>query len=312
MARKNTKKTKKSTKKTIKKSRKPSKNTSSSKHSPSKPKVTVVKTHKQLSKKVELRSEKDIAMDFATKVHEKFNHLIKASVLFGSQAKDTATVGSDIDIIFIVDDASIQWDLELISWYREELSKLISEQSYGRDLHINSMKLTTWWLDLMHGDPVVINILRYGEALIDIGGFFNPIKSLLLQGKIRSTPEAVYTALQRAPGHLARSRLAELNAIEGLYWAMVDSAQAALITAGKIPPSPEHLPSMLKETFADKNLIKLDLVRDMHQMYSLHKAIVRKELTDLKGKEIDTWQEKADSFVKVMVNLVDEILEKKQ
>ena len=34
----------------------------------------------------------------------------------------------------------------------------------------------------MHGDPVVINILRYGEALIDYGGFFNPLKSLFFSG----------------------------------------------------------------------------------------------------------------------------------
>ncbi len=146
-------------------------------------------------------TEKDVAVDFAVKVHKKFDRLIKASILFGSQAKNTATASSDIDIILIVDDAAINWDMELVAWYREELAKIIAENEYRRELHINTVKLTTWWQDMLYGDPVVINIIRYGEALIDSGGFFNPLKALLIQGKIRSTPEAVYVALQRAPTH---------------------------------------------------------------------------------------------------------------
>jgi predicted nucleotidyltransferase len=165
-----------------------------------------------------LETEKDIAMDFATRVQKKFDRIVKASVLFGSQTtgKHNATAESDIDIILIVDDASIEWDQELVAWYREELAKLIADQDYGKELHINTVRLTTWWQDMLHGDPVVINILRYGEALIDYGGFFNPQKALLLQGKIRSTPEAVYAALQRAPWHIARSRASQMGAIEGV------------------------------------------------------------------------------------------------
>src|SRR3989344_954837 len=70
----------------------------------------------------------------------------------------------------------------------------------------NTVKLSTWWQDLINGDPVVINVIRYGETLLDMGGYFNPLKVLLQQGKIKSTPEAIYTLLQRAPQHMARSR----------------------------------------------------------------------------------------------------------
>ena len=170
-----------------------------------------------------LMSEKEIAMDFAMKVHQKFDRLIKASVLFGSQAKDTATATSDIDVILVIDDASLAWDLELIAWYREELAKLVKASSYARELHVNTIKLTTWWQDMMEGDPVIINILRYGDVLIDVGGFFTPLKILLQQGKIKSTVESVYLALQRAPTHLMRSQSAKLSAVEGIYWAMIDA-----------------------------------------------------------------------------------------
>lgn len=258
-----------------------------------------------------LVTEKDIAMDFAEKVHEKFDRVVKASILFGSQAKGEANAGSDIDIILVVDDAALEWDLELVAWYREELAKLISKQNYAAELHINTVKLTTWWEDMLHGDPVVINILRYGEALIDYG-FFNPLKALLLKGKVKSTPEAVNVALQRAPVHLVRSRVSEMSAIEGVYWAMVDSAQAALMTAGKMPPSPEHIPQMLKDVFVDAGMLKMHYVKSLSELYGLHKSINHREISDIKGSEIDNWQETADKFLGEMTRIINSLLEARE
>jgi predicted nucleotidyltransferase/uncharacterized protein (UPF0332 family) len=256
-----------------------------------------------------LTTEKEIAMDFAVKVHEKFERMIKASILFGSLAKNTNKSNSDIDIILIIDDASINWDMELVAWYREELSKLITKQKYNKDLHINTIRLTTWWNDLLKGDPVVINIIRYGEALADSGGFFSPIKALLIQGKIKSTPEAVYAALQRAPGHILRSKASEMGAIEGVYWSMVDSAQAALITAGKMPPSPEHIPKMLKETFVDKKMLKSAYIDAFKELYKLHKEISHGKIEDIKGQDVDRWQEVASKFLSDVTRLINKLLE---
>lgn len=254
-------------------------------------------------------TEKDIAMDLAQTIHQKFDRMVKATILFGSQARNEAKPSSDIDIIVVIDDASINWDLELISWYREELAKIVSSMKYKRDFHINTVKLTTWWQDLTNGDPVVVNILRYGEPLIDSGGFFLPLKALLLQGRIHSTAEAAYAALQRAPAHLARSKTAELSSIEGVYWAMVDSAQAALITAGKMPPGPEHIPEMLNESFVSRGLLNEGLVRALRDVYTIHKAISHGEITDLKGTEIDHWQETAEQFLFEMTRLIDTMIE---
>src|SRR3989344_2610849 len=258
-----------------------------------------------------LKDGRDIAMDFAAKVQKKFDRIVKASILFGSNSsskQSQATFGSDVDVILIVDDASIEWDLELLSWYREELGRLVSAQDYSKELHINTVKLTTWWNDMLNGDPVVINILRYGEALIDYGGFFNPLKALLLQGRMRSTPEAGHATLMRAPGHIVRSRISEMGAIEGAYWAMVDSAQAALMTAGKLPPSPEHIPEMLREEFVEHGMLKMGYVRAMKDLYALHKSIVHRQLANIDGKIIDGWQETAEKFLGEMTRIIDVLL----
>ncbi|HLF53707.1 MAG TPA: nucleotidyltransferase domain-containing protein [Candidatus Nanoarchaeia archaeon] len=268
---------------------------------------------KSVKKRVgKLVSERDIAMNFAVKVQEKFDTLVKASILFGSQAKNTASAKSDIDIILVVDDASVEWDLELIAWYRTELGKVISSKNYGGDLHVNTIKLTTWWQDLIHGDPVVLNILRYGEPLVDLGGFFTPLKSLLVKGKIKSSPEAALVALQRAPTHLVRSKMAEMSAIEGIYWTMVDSAQAALITAGKMPPSPEYVGDMLKEAFVDTGMLHTGYVKAFNDLFAMHKGISHGKVSEVKGSEIDRWQDIAEKFMTEMTNLVNKLIDLKK
>jgi predicted nucleotidyltransferase len=258
---------------------------------------------------LQLRSESEIATDFATKAYQKFDKIIKSIILFGSSAKQTSVTGSDIDVIIVLDDVSIKWDEELIAWYREELDKILRRNPYKQSLHINTVKLSTWWEDVMRGDPVILNVLRYGEAIIDMAGFFEPLKYLLLTGKIKPTPEAIYTSLQRAPTHLLRSKISELNSIEGLYWCMVDAAHAALIAANEFPPSPEHIPGSLKQAFVDNGKLKMSYVVSYRDLLMLHKKIVHGEIKDLKGVEIDEWQEKTEDFLDTMAKLVKDIVD---
>ncbi|MEK6835400.1 MAG: nucleotidyltransferase domain-containing protein, partial [Nanoarchaeota archaeon] len=152
-------------------------------------------------KKEVITRDYDVAYDFATKVYQKFREVVKSIILFGSTAKEIQKAKSDIDIIIIVDDATIQWTQELIAWYREELSKLIAGLRYPKKLHINTVTLSTFWKEVLVGEPVVINVIRYGIALIDFGGFFEPLKILLARGQIKPSNEAIYNALKRAPFH---------------------------------------------------------------------------------------------------------------
>jgi len=257
---------------------------------------------------LKLKKERDIAADFAEKVYKKFDRMVKSVILFGSQVKHTSIVGSDIDIIIIVDDTVVQFDEKLISWYREELGQLVQLNPYKRDLHINTVKLTTWWEDLTKGDPTLINIIRYGEALIDYAGFFEPMKILLQQGRIKSTPESIYVMLDRVPRHIVRSQQAELSAIEGCYWAMVESAQAILMAIRVLPPSPEHIAVLLKEHFVDKKFLKMKYVSGFKELYDLHRKIIHQEVKNLDGRVIDQWQKLAQEFFRETLKIIDEIL----
>ena len=271
----------------------------------------ITKALKEVSPTLGISGEREIAADFATKVYQEFDQMIKSIVLFGSSARQIATPDSDIDIVIIIDDVSVRWDNELIAWYREELGKIIRKNPYAKALHINTVKLSTWWDDMMRGDPVVLNVLRYGDALIDFGGFFNPLKVLLKEGKIRSTPESIYTLLQRAPGHLTRARQSMLAVVDGLYWTMVDSAQAALIAADVMPSSPENIPEVLTETFVKSKKLKSKYVDYYAEIHAVAKRIVHGSLTSVRGEKLDDWFEKADSFLGEMASLVDKLIDEK-
>ena len=258
-----------------------------------------------------IAGEREIALDFATKVYKKFEQTVKAIILFGSSVKKEATLDSDIDVIIIIDDVSIIWDEELIATYREELGKIIQTNPYRKALHVNSVKLSTWWQDLMTGDPVVMNVLRYGDALIDHGGFFIPQKALLQAGKIKSTPESIYNLLQRAPLHLARARSSLLGVIDGLYWACVDSAHAAIIAANIPAPSPEQIEQILKDNFVKKGLCKSNYSDFYGEIFALSKEIVYGKLTDVAGKKIDDLRAKTDGFVGQMSKIVKDLTAEK-
>ncbi len=257
---------------------------------------------------LKLKTERDIAMDFAQKAYTKFDKLIKAIILFGSAAKKSSEVGSDIDIIIIVDDASVKFDEKLILWYREELGNVMKTNPYNRDLHINTVKLTTWWQDLSKGDPTIINILRYGETLIDFGGFFTPLKILLQEGKIKPTPESIQACLSRVPYHIIRSKQSEIGAIEGCFWAMTDTAQAMLMAINILPPSYENIPKLLKEYFSDKGLLKTSYIKDFQELFNLHKSILHGQIRDIDGSVIDMWQDKSEDFFNQGMKIIKEIV----
>jgi predicted nucleotidyltransferase/uncharacterized protein (UPF0332 family) len=273
---------------------------------------------KKLSKSVveanptlQIVSERDIALDFATKVYSNFDQMVKSIILFGSSAKKVSLPDSDIDVVIIIDDVAIAWDETLIAHYRESLGNLVKENPYRKSLHINTVKLSTWWADLLRGDPVVINVLRYGDALIDRGGFFEPLKVLLKEGKIKSTPESIYTLLQRSPTHLFRAREAMLAAVDGFYWSAVDAAHAALIADNVMPPSPEHIPEIMDEHFVKKKLLHKKYVNYYYGLHNLSKEIAHGRLRHISGKELERLQDESDKFLGEMAKLVDKLIDRK-
>ena len=267
---------------------------------PPKNKSQMIKRIKDTKNTMLLATEIEIATDFATKIYKEFDTMIKSVVLFGSSVKNDSTEQSDIDVIVLIDDISIKFDEELIAWYRKRLGIILSQNKYQKPLHISSVKLSTWWDDLLRGDPIVLNVLRNAEPIIDFGGFFAPLRLLLKEGKIRATPESIYTLLERAPTHFTRARGAMLAVVDGIYWGMVDASHAALIAADVMPASPEDIGNVLDEHFVRNKLLDKKYVKYYDIVHTIAKDIVHGVKTSIEGKMLDELLVMSDEFLREM------------
>src|SRR3989344_9618845 len=98
-------------------------------------------------------------------------------------------------------------------------------------------------------------MLRDGVPLLDIG-FFEPLQVLLKQGKIRPTPESIWSYLGRASPTIYNSKWHLLQAVLDLYWAVIDAAHAVLMEYGEIPPSPGQVSSILNEKLVKRKILE--------------------------------------------------------
>ena len=247
----------------------------------------------------------DVAYKFAIRTNKEFGTFIRAITLFGSAAKNTEKKESkerDIDILVVIDDVRLEITEELAQTYRIMIEKIISDISPR--LHITTLKLTSVWEYARAGDPVIINILRDGVNIIDTG-FFEPLQILLKQGRIRPTPESVWNYFVRAPTSLHNANWHILKAISDMYWAVIDSAHAALMKIREIPTSPEKVAEMMKEKLVAPGVIEKKYPKIMEEFYDISKKIQRGEIKRLTGLDYDKYYAKAKDFVERMQRFIE-------
>lgn len=267
-------------------------------------------------KKRELSVEKkypgtdiDVAYAFTKKVHKEFGTFLRAVVLFGSltaesqQSSQTSIKHEgDIDILMVIDDVTYYLSPEVVEAYRVIIEKTIAETSTR--LHVTTLKFTSFWEYIRIGDPIGINMLRNGVALLDTG-FFYPLQLLLHQGRIRPTPEAVNAYYNRVPTTMFNSRWHILQATMDLYWAVIDAAHAALMINNIIPPAPKEVADVLDEKLVKKKILNAKYVKTMHTFYTLSKLILHKKIRDIDGKTYEKYYKDAQEFVDAIKKIVE-------
>jgi len=244
----------------------------------------------------------DTAYKFANEIYKELGSLIRAVVIFGSTARRTKQPGGDIDILIIIDDLMISMSPDVVEAYRLIVQKAIVKIS--TNLHITTMRFTSFWEYMRNGDPVAINLLRDGVALID-SGFFDPMQALLKRGRIRPTQESIWTYYARAPNTLHNSKWHLLQAVIDLYWAVIDAAHAALMKIGEIPPTPEHVADLMEQKLVKKKLLEHKYVTIMRNFYSLMKMVTHREIVEIKGEEFERYYKIAEDFVHRMRRLIE-------
>lgn len=244
----------------------------------------------------------DRAYQFANELYKELGSLVRGVIIFGSTARKSKSPGGDIDVLVVIDDLQISLTAEVTEAYRVIVKKLITKHS--TKLHIVTLRFTSFWDYVRNGDPVTLNILRDGVALID-SGFFDPLQILLKKGRIRPTEESVWTYYMRAPHTLSNSKWHLLQGTVDLYWAVIDSAHAALMKQGELPPTPSHVADMLEKTLVKKKLLEQRYVGTMRNFYKLMKMVTHREINEIKGEEFDRYYQEADEFVQRMRMIIE-------
>ena len=251
------------------------------------------------------QAELKIAREFGNEVLKELKEYIKAIVLFGSTVKPEETIVGgehDIDILIIVDDLSVRITPEFVEAYRIIVEK--TAMKHSKRLHITTLKFTNFWEYMRIGDPIGINMLRSGLPLYDTG-FFEPVQVLLRNGRIKPTQESIWTYFAKAPTTLKNSRWHLLQATLDLYWGVIDSAHAALMAVGEIPPSPSHVSILMEKALVKPKLIPKKYVQTMEKFYGLSKMIVHRQLQEVKGEEYEQYYKEAEEFIEIMRQLIE-------
>ncbi len=244
----------------------------------------------------------DTARNFSKIVYKEFGDFIKAIVLFGSVAKKSNNP-KDIDILIIIDDVKFKFSAELVEAYRLIVEKAVADTDRQR-LHIQSMKFSNFWEYMRAGDPVAVNILRYGIALVDTG-FIDPLQMLLDQGRIRPSKEAIQTYFAMAPASLGRANNHLLQATVDLYWAVIDASHAALMKYGEVPPSPEHVAELMEKTLIPKRQISRKSVNTIRTMYKVFKSVVNREVNNISSADYERYKKISETFVKEIKKYIE-------
>ena len=165
---------------------------------------------------------------------------------------------------------------------------------------------------IRHGSPVTYSEIRHGLPVYDPAGFFVPLKKLLDEGKIPGTKEAMRSLISRAPVRLKRIRfLFKTRVLEHIYGAVVDSAQAALMSIGAVPPSPKHVPDAVRNQLVKKKLLEPEYARYCGDVIKFWKDVEHGKITEVSGQKLDEMMSKGLFFVGRIERLLQEMPKEK-
>jgi len=249
------------------------------------------------------KDDYELAKRFAKKIKYEAPELVQSVILFGSATTTMQEFlySKDIDVLIIVNDNLQILNKEVTTAFRVIVQNTAA--AISKRFHINNMKLTEFMDFVRNGDPLAINMLRSGIALED-NGLFEPLKRLLEKGKIKPSEENVWVYYMRAPQTIQSAKWHMLQACVDLYWAVIDSAHAALLALGHTPYHPKHLGQLMRSELIKKGLMHKRYGKIVEKYTQLADDILKRKLRAVSGKEFDAYAEEVDGFIKDMKTFV--------
>ena len=223
---------------------------------------------------------------------------------------------NDFDVFVVVDDTDVKRMPRL--QVKEQLTRIIWQmaqevaQLTGINLHCQVYLLTDFWDALKDAHPVMFTFLRDGVPFYD-RGLYNSWKELLKLGKIRPSPEAIDMHMNVANQLVDRAKKTLSDIVmNDVYYAVLNPAQAILMLKGYNPTTPKETVKIFKEVLCEKEkeVSKKD-VDILEATVKKFKEIEHNKDTVILGKDVDKMLKDADSFLKNMKKMFEEVTEEK-
>ena len=247
-------------------------------------------------------TEKNLVEIFSKEMQKEAPELVKAVVHFGSTANTRSELyGADIDVLLIIDDLVRVMSPEVIQGFRVIVERVAS--SISPSFHINNMRLTQFWEYVRKGDPIIVNMLRDGDAVFDTG-LFSTAKKMFESNLVKPTEEVVFSYLSNAPKTLNNAKWHVTRGVMSLYWSMLHSAHAALVSHEIIPHAPQQVGDLIEAYFVETLEIEehfLDTYRHLEKFMS---QLGHREVMNASPAEYDRMHEQVNLFNKEMEKLV--------
>ncbi|MBI1972173.1 MAG: hypothetical protein HYS53_02630 [Candidatus Aenigmarchaeota archaeon] len=215
--------------------------------------------------------------------------------------------GEGDTVIFLLDDTN-QVDSITTNEIKLEAQKISKALKLRGRTGLVFYKLSDYWELVRHGSPVTFTEIREGIPLYDPSGFFLPLKKLLVDGRVPGTKEAMKSLIQQSPLRLLRiERTHMVSIMDALSSAVVDAAQAPLMSVGVSPPAPKKVPEQLRIHFVRKRKLPPEYVKYYEDVIKTWKLLEHGELKVVAPEKIDELVEKATRFVIKMEELMQKI-----
>jgi predicted nucleotidyltransferase len=235
----------------------------------------------------------DIILSFSKDLIEKVDGLVKSIVLFGSYVENKENEKSDIDLLIIIDDIYAK-DLNItVPFYFDNLNKILADEKYKK-IHVTTLTLSKFWEMILNGDPLVLDILRKGEPIIDPAGIFGSLKKMLENGLIKTSPEYLEIMKKRAEEGINYANLMLIKAFESLYNSVVTISQYYLIKNNINIYSPEDILNKFEE-LKKKRKISSEVYNYYMKVYEYMKKIEHREIRNV---DLDLLKEFLEEFEK--------------
>ncbi|MBW2997378.1 nucleotidyltransferase domain-containing protein [Candidatus Woesearchaeota archaeon] len=254
----------------------------------------------------------DIVKHFAAEMTKELDVLVKSVVWFGSAVsggfrpgkaglRDEILFGSDIDVLIIFDDMINILNPEVITAYRVVTERIAAKIS--RRLHVTTMPITKFWDYSLKGDPILINMLRDGNAVYD-AGCFGMAKKMLGSKKVKPSREIIWIYLKRGPMSISNAKWNMREAVLDLYWAVFDAAHSALLHHEIVPDTPEQLVLLMKHHLVQNGIIHKKYLSLVSEFMNVGKMLMSGEVQKVSGDHYDRYRKSAEDFMHVVKDII--------